>query len=613
MSEHKAKRDAAPDTISVWQLLKPAPAKLVGLDRMFKGVGLLLGSSFRDNVTIATLVEKHAGRTPQQDAITFENQRYTYAQFNAAANRYARTLKAGGIGHGDVVGVLLDNRPETLIVVAALAKLGAASAMCNTKQRGNVLAHSLATVAPKAMIVGQELEPAFAEIRHHTALAGVEPLWCIASAAATGVPDGYRDLLVEASGQPTGNVDESRRVSSDNSCFYIFTSGTTGMPKASRMSHSRWLKGGAGMGLLGLRLRADDRFYCALPLYHNNALTVSWASVLCAGATLCLAPKFSVSGFWPDIRHHKATVFCYIGELCRYLLQAEPHDNDRQHQVRAVIGNGLRPDIWDEFKSRYGIGRICEFYGASEGNLAFVNGFNMDRTAGFCPYAYAVVEYDPETEAPVKNHEGWMQPVKKGEVGLLLNEVTDSAPFEGYTDAEASEKKLLRRVFKTDDCYFNTGDLVRDQGMRHIAFVDRLGDTFRWKGENVATTQVENALNAFAQIEESVVYGVEVPHHDGRAGMAAITPRDKLADIDWRALVSHLEHELPSYAIPVFVRLRPEQEVTGTLKYRKVDLKSDGYLPAGDEPVFMRYVGADAYEPVDDDIRNQLADGDIAL
>jgi len=613
MSESRSKHESAPDTISAWQLIKPTRAKLAGIDQMLRGVGMLLSSRFQNHVTIATLVEKHAGRSPQRDAITFENQRYTYAQLNAAANRYARTLKAGGVGKGDVVGILLDNRPEVLIAVAALAKLGAAAAMCNTKQRGEVLAHSLQTVAPKAILVGEELESAFAEIRDAKSLAGLDPVWFIGSSAAGRVPDGYRDFLVEASGQPTGNLDDAQQVSSDDTCFYIFTSGTTGMPKASRMSHSRWLKGGAGMGMLGLRLRADDRFYCALPLYHNNALTVSWSSVLCVGATLCLAPKFSVSGFWPDIRHHKATVFCYIGELCRYLLQAEPHANDRNHQVRAVIGNGLRPDIWDEFKSRYGIERICEFYGASEGNLAFVNGFNMDRTAGFCPYAYAVVEYDPETEEPVKNDKGRMQQVKKGEDGLLLNKVTDSAPFEGYTDAQASEKKLLRGVFKKDDCYFNTGDLVRDQGMRHIAFVDRLGDTYRWKGENVATTQVENALNAFEQIEETVVYGVEVPHNDGRAGMAAITPRDKLADIDWQALVAHLKGELPGYAIPVFIRLRPEQEVTGTMKYRKVDLKKAGFSPEGDEPVFMLRAGADKFEQIDDDTRAALADGDISL
>lgn len=601
------------DTVSVWDVLKPTADKLAGLDRLMLGAGLLLKSKFKNNLTIATLIEKHAGQSPQRDALTFEDQRYTYAQFNAEANRYARALKSGGVGHGDVVGVLMENRPEVLIIVAALAKLGAAAAMCNTKQRGNVLAHSLSTVEPKAVLVGEELFDTFAEIKDEPQLENLSPRWFVGSTRYTPAPEGWGHFLDEVADHATGNLDDTQKVSGDDTCFYIFTSGTTGMPKASRMSHMRWLRGGAGLGMGGLRLKPEDRFYCPLPLYHNNALTVSWSSVLCAGATFALAPKFSVSNFWPDIRHHRATVFCYIGELCRYLLQADPDENDRNHAVRAVIGNGLRPDIWDEFKSRFGIERICEFYGASEGNLVFVNGFNMDRTAGFCPLPFAVVDYDPETEDPVTDDNGRMREVAKGEVGLLLNKVTDFAPFEGYTDPEASEKKLFHGVFKKDDCYFNTGDLVRRQGMRHIAFVDRLGDTFRWKGENVATTQVENALNAYPEIEESVVYGVEVPHSDGRAGMAAITPRNDLDDIDWGKLVAHLRDELPGYAIPVFIRLRPEQEVTGTMKYRKVDLKKQGYSPEGEEPVLMLRSGADRYEPIDDDTRAGLENGDILL
>ena len=605
--------EAERDTLNVWDVLKPTPDKLRGADRLLKGAGLLLQSKFRDRMTIATLLEAHAGRRPEHPALTFEGQRWTYAQFNALANRYARTFKAGGIGAGDVVGVLLDNRPEALIAVAALAKLGAAAAMCNTKQRGEVLAHSLGTVEPRALLVGGELYAAFDAIRDDPRVAGLDPVWFVPGGDLRTPPAGCRDFLAEARNRAAGNLDDAAAVSRDATCFYIFTSGTTGMPKASRMSHARWLRGGAAMGLAGLRLTPADRFYCPLPLYHNNALTVSWSSVLCAGATFALAPKFSVSNFWPDVRRHQATVFCYIGELCRYLLAAEPSADDRDHAVRAVIGNGLRPDIWDAFKSRFGIERICEFYGASEGNLIFVNGFNMDRTAGFCPLPFAVVDYDPETEAPVSDERGRMREVGKGEVGLLLNKVTDFAPFEGYTDRRASEAKLFRGVFKKDDCYFNTGDLVRRQGMRHIAFVDRLGDTFRWKGENVATTQVENALNAHPAIEESVVYGVEVPHNDGRAGMAAITPANDIADIDWAGLVAHLREELPGYAIPVFIRPRPEQEVTGTMKYRKVELKKQAYAPEDDEPVYVLVAGAERYARLDDETRRALEAGDLAL
>lgn len=605
--------DTERDVITPWAVFKPSMDKVEGLGRVLQGAGLLLLSRFHDNLSMASLVERHAARHPDRDAITFETQRLTYGEFNAAANRYAHALKAAGIGSGDAVAVLLDNRPQTLMLVVALAKLGASTAMCNTKQRGEVLAHSLGTVQPRGILVGAELVAAFDDIRDTRTAAELEHIWFVGDGPNDGAPDGYTDLDNDARCRSSANPAGTKTVSSEQNCFYIFTSGTTGMPKASRMSHRRWVRAGAGLGLAGLRLRSDDRFYCPLPLYHNNALTVCWGAVLCAGATLVLARKFSVSGFWPDVRRHQATVFCYIGELCRYLLQAEPHDNDRNHCVRAAIGNGLRPDIWDEFKQRFGIERICEFYGASEGNTVFVNGLNMDRTAGLCPMPFTVVAYDTDTEQPLTNARGGMAEVGKGEVGLLLTKVTNFAPFEGYTDPEAGEKKLFRNVFARDDCYFNTGDLVRLQGMRHIAFIDRLGDTFRWKGENVATTQVENALNASDQIDEAVVYGVTVPKADGRAGMAAITPAGALADIDWARLVTHLRRELPGYAVPVFIRPRPEQEVTGTMKYRKVDLKKDGYAPASDDPVYVLRSGADRYERIDDDLRARLDAGELSL
>ncbi len=605
--------DSQRAVVTAWDVLKPTRDQFEHLGAVARGVGMLARSRFRDRLTMATLIEDHAARRPQHPALVFEGREWTYADFNIAANRLARVLASAGIGAGDVVALLVDNRPETLMLVAAAAKLGAAAAMCNTKQRGDVLAHSLATVEPRAIVVGTELAAAFADVRGDDRLAGLSLLWQLPEYPGDAAIEGATDIAAAAAGEPGGNLDASAAVSSTATCFYIFTSGTTGLPKASRMSHRRWLRGGAGLGLLGLRLTAEDRFYCALPLYHNNALTVSWASVLCAGATFCLARKFSVSRFWGDIRASRATVFAYIGELCRYLLAADDGSGDRDHRVRAVIGNGLRPDIWDDFKARFGIERICEFYGASEGNLIFVNGFNMDRTAGFCPLPFAVVAYDPDTEQPVVDENGRMREVGRGEVGLLLNKVTDFAPFEGYTDDAAGEKKLHRGVFKPEDCYFDTGDLVRRQGMRHIAFVDRLGDTFRWKGENVATTQVENAVNAFDEVAESVVYGVEIPDADGRAGMVAITPQGEPEDFDWSGLATHLKAELPAYAVPLFARLRPEAEITGTMKYRKVDLKEDGYAPDSGDTVHILTSDGDDYRVLDDATRDKLNAGELPL
>lgn len=604
--------ETAGDRVTFWDLARPDPGRLRGLSRVGRAVTQMAWSRVCEHVSIGRLVEHHAGRRPEHPALRFEGREYTYAEFNAAANRYARALKAAGVGRGDAVAVLIDNRPETLIAVTALAKLGATAAMCNTKQRAETLAHSFKTVSARHALVGGELREVFEEIRAQVGIPD-DRLWFVAESRRERAPAGYRDLNAAAAGQNGGNPPDTAAVAKTDPCFYIFTSGTTGLPKASVMSHLRWLRGGAGMGLAGMRLYPEDVLYCPLPLYHNNALTVSWGGVLSAGATFALARKFSASRFWDDVVASRATAFCYIGELCRYLLRTERTAAERSHRVRVAVGNGLRPDIWDEFKARFGIPRICEFYGASEGNLVFVNGLNLDRTAGLCPFPFAVVAYDPDTEEPVRDAKGRMRRVETGGVGLLLTKITNFAPYEGYTDAEASEKKVLRGVFKRDDAWFNTGDLVRDQGWWHIAFVDRLGDTFRWKGENVATTEVENILNGHPAIEESVVYGVAVPGADGRAGMAAVTPRGEFEDLGLDDLATYLRQHLPAYAVPVFLRPRPEQEVTGTFKYRKVELKREGYAPERDDPVYVLTPRAKGYRKLTPRKRRQLDAGELAI
>lgn len=209
--------------------------------------------------------------------------------------------------------------------------------------------------------------------------------------------------------------------------------------------------------------------------------------------------------------------------------------------------------------------------------MVFTNAFNLDKTAGFCPLSYNIVQYDIEEDDAIRGSDGFMLPAKAGSSGLLITEVTEKQPFEGYTDKDASNSKLMRDVFKKGDCWFNTGDLVNNQGWRHVSFADRLGDTFRWKGENVATTEVESILMELDCIEHAVVYGVEIPHTDGRAGMATITPSIALEDMDWADVTRHVREKMPTYEIPLFLRVREQQEVTGTFKYRKVELKEEAY------------------------------------
>ena len=484
--------------------------------------------------------------------------------------------------------------------------------MLNYNQRDEVLEHSIGLIKPKVIVTGEECVGAL-ESTSYAPLNTKDVFHFWVGENDNDRPAGFASLQTESERLPAVNPSTTAAVRSKQPCFYIFTSGTTGMPKASVMSHSRWLKGGAGMGLLTARLTAEDTFYVPLPLYHNNALTVSWGSVLLSGACIALTPKFSVSRFWDEVRSYNATGFCYIGELCRYLLNQEPTAQDAQHNVRVVVGNGLRPEIWMEFKNRFGIERICEFYGASECNLAFVNSFDVDCTAGFCPLPFAVVECDPETEEPVRDSQNRMKKVATGGVGLLITKINKLAPFDGYTDAKASEKKILHDVFKNGDSWFNTGDLVRDQGYKHIQFVDRLGDTFRWKGENVATTEVEAAFKHVDQIDQAVVYGVQVPNCDGRAGMAAITMQNG-ENLDTLALAETLFNALPGYAIPLFVRIRTEHEITGTFKNRKVELKNEGFdLQKVSEPLYMLDSSARNYVPLTAAMQQQIDSGDVRV
>ncbi|MEQ1440274.1 long-chain-acyl-CoA synthetase [Fontimonas sp. SYSU GA230001] len=559
--------------------------------------------------SIGAVIERWARERPDQPALRFEERTWTYAEFNAWANRISAVLREQGVRRGDGVGILMENRAEVLACVCATVKLGAIAGMLNPQQRGEVLAHSLRLTRAKALIVGAECVDAAASAGYAPGAAGgIRWLWDGEGRA----PDGWLDLRALSAAAAADDPPETAQITLREPCFYIFTSGTTGMPKASVMTHYRWLRGMVGLGQMTLRLKPDDVLYCCLPLYHNNALTVSWGAVLAVGATLALGRKFSASRFWDEIRRYDATSFCYIGELCRYLLNRPATPRDRDHRVRVITGNGLRPEIWDAFQQRFGIERICEFYGASESNLAFVNGFGVPRTAGYCPLPFAIVEFDADVEEPVRNRRGFMNKVRRGAIGLLITEVTDKAPFDGYTDAKASEAKLLRDVFKKGDCWFNSGDLVRDQGFRHIQFVDRVGDTFRWKGENVATTEVESALNQFPGIEQAVVYGVQVPRCDGRAGMAALTFAQAPTADTLRALAAHLVAALPAYAVPLFLRLRDEHETTGTFKFRKGTLKQQGFDPRQvDEPLYVLRDRDAGYEPLTPALYARIRDGEL--
>lgn len=566
------------------------PALLADAPVIARGVLTGLLARPTSKASIGKVFQDRAARYGDRIFLRFGDEQISYAEANATVNRYAAVLAARGVGHGDVVGIMLRNSPNAVLLMLAVAKCGAIAGMLNYHQRGDVLAHSLGLLDAKLLIAEADLAGAVTESG-----APIDPI----------TVEEFARLAATA---PAGNPPSVEAVLAKDTAFYIFTSGTTGYPKASVMTHQRWLRALATFGGLGLRLHGDDTLYCCLPLYHNNALTVAVSSVLNAGATLALGRSFSASRFWDEVIGYDATAFVYIGEVCRYLLNQPAKPTDRAHRVRVIAGNGLRPEIWDEFTQRFGIGRVCEFYAASESNTAFLNVFNVPRSTGVYPLPLAYVHYDPDTGAPLRGDDGWVCKVPAGQPGLLLSPVNRFSPFDGYTDPEATEKKLVRNAFKAGDCWFNTGDLMSPQGMGHAAFADRLGDTFRWKGENVATTEVEAALGANDTVEECAVYGVEVPHTGGRAGMAAVKLHDG-ATFDGAALARTVYSRLPAYALPLFVRLVDSLEHTSTFKSRKVELREQAYGAEVADPLYVLAGRGEGYVPFYADYPEEVAAG----
>jgi fatty-acyl-CoA synthase len=589
VSDHDGGRRAA---VGLTDIAVRAPGVVADMPSIMRGVRTGLLAFPNSKKSIGTVFQERAARYGDRVFLRFDDQQLTYRDANAAANRYAAVLAARGIGHGDVVAVMLRNSPNAVLAMLAAVKCGAIAGMLNYHQRGEVLAHSLGLLDAKVLVAETDLVSFVTECES---------------------PGTTETLTIEdverfAVSAPATNPASASAVLAKDTAFYIFTSGTTGFPKASVMTHRRWLAALAAFGGLGLRLKGSDTLYSCLPLYHNNALTVALSSVINSGATLALGKSFSASRFWDEVIASRATAFIYIGEICRYLLNQPPKPTDRAHKVRLIAGNGLRPEIWNEFTKRFGIARVCEFYASSEGNTAFINIFNVPRTTGISPTQLAYVEYDPDTGAPLRDGNGRVRRVPAGEPGLLISPVNRLQPFDGYTDQTSSEKKLVRNAFREGDCWFNSGDVMSPQGMRHAAFVDRLGDTFRWKGENVATTQVEAALASEGSVEDCTVFGVEIPRTGGRAGMAAVKLRDG-AEFDGESLGRAVYGQLPGYALPLFVRVVPALEQTTTFKSRKVQLREQAYGPDVADPLYVLAGRNEGYVSYYDEYPDEVAAG----
>jgi fatty-acyl-CoA synthase len=531
--------------------------------------------------TLPVVIEELAERFGDAPALLSDRQSFSFRTLAEQSNRYSRWALEQGLQPGETVGLLMSNCPEYLAVWLGITRVGATVALLNTNLGGAALAHCIAVATPRHLIVSDDLLPSLATAEPH--LGTVPPVWCHNGTPAT--PGTIDQALAELSGAPL-TAAERRPVRLADRALYIYTSGTTGLPKAANVSHHRvmaWSFWFAGM----MDSRPEDRLYDCLPMYHSVGGIVATGSVLVAGGSVVIREKFSASRFWEEVVRWECTLFQYIGELCRYLLKAPVGPDEGRHRLRLCCGNGLRADVWTAFKERFAVPQILEFYAATEGNFSLYNLEGKPGAIGRIPsflahrFPAAIVRFDTERGAPRRDAEGRCERCARNEVGEAIGRISEAGTaaggrFEGYTSQAETDKKVLRDVFAPGDCWFRTGDLMRQDEQGFFYFVDRIGDTFRWKGENVATSEVAAALAECRGVVEANVYGVTVPGADGRAGMAALVVDETFDLADVRA---GLVERLPDYARPVFLRLQSELAVTETFKQKKQPLVEEGFDP----------------------------------
>jgi len=581
------------------RLLSP---RLLALWRHLNGMRLAAKDDRR--YCAAAMLEKHAAARPQDIALKWQSTAWTWAQYNHEANRVAAHFLALGYRAGDCVALVMENSPLYLFLLAGFNKIGVVPALVNTQLAHEPLAHTLRQCAPRMVIADAAFVPALDALRQ-----GVDGMhWALLSSSEQ---DDAVASLTASLPEEAGNPPHTSQRRAGDLMMYLFTSGTTGLPKAALITNRRFLTIAHGVGGPMVQAGPDDTLYLTLPLYHATGAMGGFGTALLGGSALALRRKFSASEFWSDCVRFDATVFNYIGEICRYLLAAPPHPQERAHRLRVAVGAGLRPDVWPAFQQRFGIGRIAEGYSATEGNIGLFNFEGRVGMIGRLLPGQAIVRIDPDTEEFVRDARGRLQRVTPGGQGMLIGRIGKATPFDGYLDRTRSEDKILRNAFGDGRDWFNSGDLVQLHPWRWVSFADRLGDTYRWKGENVSTLEVSHLLNACTGVRESNVYGVAVPSCDGRAGMAALVVD---SDFDIGRFSTDVHARLPAMLRPLFVRLVPELQKTASFKYVKGPLQKAGFDPARVEgPLFLLDAATQTYQPLDAATHSAIANGEIRL
>ncbi|KAL0963263.1 hypothetical protein UPYG_G00351870 [Umbra pygmaea] len=582
----------------------------------FLKVGKALKSRIQKGIiTYLDCFVYQAKKTPDKPFIVFERQTLTYQDVDKRSNQFANVFRTeGGLKSGNHVALLMSNEPDFICVWFGLSKLGCEVAFLNFNTKSKSLLHCFESCGAKSVIVGADLVRSLGELLPTLKEKAIEVWVTDVSCPYEGV-NTLLDKLEQVSGLPLPDYPRPELMSN---FLFIFTSGTTGLPKAARVGHLKAVMCMAFLQLCGGR--PDDNIYITLPLYHMTASLLGIGGCIQLGATCVLKKKFSAHQFWKDCVKYNVTVFQYVGELCRYLVNQPVVPEEKAHNVRIAAGSGLRPDVWREFARRFGKINIREAYGLTEASVGFVNYTNEIGPIGRASYfnklnmSFDFLSVDPQTYEPIRTVSGRCVRANKGESGLLVCSVSAMNPFLGYAGNERqSERKLLRDVFKEGDVYFNTGDLMSQDQRDFVYFRDRIGDTFRWKGENVATTEVSEILGNLDFLMEVNVYGVSVPGYEGRAGMAAVVLKPEQT-LDGKKLYSHLDQSLPAYSWPWFLRIQTSIEVTETFKQQKRKLVQEGFSPeVVRDPLYLLDRSQRDYVPLTPSLHGDIISGKIRL
>ena len=584
-----------------------------GLNRLFKRIKPI---ELDSPVLVCDDWEEAVDKFGDNVAIQDDQRSLTYRELDAMANRFGHWAQSRRLKRGDTVALVMLNRAEYIAAWMGFAKVGVGTALINTNLTGHALAHCLSISNASQVVTDLECWRSVDDAR---LLSGRNLMLWVLGLGDTDEADSRRglDKPVRSGSSVRPNRSLRSGLTNRDTALYIYTSGTTGMPKAAKITHARartYMRAFAG----ATAATDKDVTFNVLPLYHSTGGLVGIGPALLNGGKLVLRRRFSASSFWPDAKATGATLFVYIGELCRYLVNCPEQPDERSHKLRLAFGNGLRPDVWDDFQKRFRIPDILEFYGSTEGNVSL---FNFDgkpgaigRVPGFVKNKinFKLVKFDIDTEEPLRGSDGLCQLTGPGEVGEALGKISDDLrhSFSGYADKAASEKKILRDVFVRGDRWFRTGDLMRQDSEGYVYFIDRIGDTYRWKGENVSTAEVEQRLADAPGVKEVIAYGVPIPGQEGKAGMVALVLDGKF---EAAAFAQWVEAELPSYAQPCFVRVIKAADTTGTFKYRKIDLVTDGFDPEKADGALYVRGGKSGYTKLTAAARAAILSGETRL